>query len=430
MKVLVAGTVLLAPLATAGLVLAAQPPGDYGAYGLTGLAAAVRSAGTVGASGGLVTLDTASAYVTGRLDSSPTSAVLADPYEPGTLVRTLAGQANAQAGSRVVVVPEATASSPGRAREELHVVPDQDVAPLHLRGGTASASAGTGNADGSATGTRLSLDGAVVADGSSSEVSLSATAASTRGRVRTRVARVEVAGGVLVLSDVVAEAAVTARGSTHTATASLTVGGATVDGQNVAVDETGVHAVGTPVVTGQTLTAATEQANAVLAAAGIEVHLARAVHRSTGTGALADTGGVLITLTTPDLPAGLAGNRLQLVVGGAVVTTHEDGSAPVLTQTGGAPPMAAPSGGAPAPGTVPAGVPAGGEGPQQPAVAPAGPRPARTRPAAPLVLVGFRLSRGAALAGLACWQLLSLSLVTLYALAARRPGAEPLVELG
>ncbi|MDP9102201.1 MAG: hypothetical protein M3N21_08670, partial [Actinomycetota bacterium] len=48
---------------------------------------------------------------------------------------------------------------------------------------------------------------------------------------------------------------------------------------------------------------------------------------------------------------------------------------------------------------------------------------------ATLVLLGFRLSRAAALAGLACWQLLSLSLVTLYALAARRPRDGSLVEL-
>src|SRR3954453_20446446 len=103
-------------------VLTVQPAAaavGYDQYGLTALAGGVRTSGDVGASGGLVTLDTASAYGAAHLDASPSAGVLADPYEPGTLFRTVAGQVNANAGSEVITVPDAESAYPGTGRASL-----------------------------------------------------------------------------------------------------------------------------------------------------------------------------------------------------------------------------------------------------------------------------------------------------------------------
>src|SRR5205814_1804744 len=112
------GAVLaLAPLLLVHPVSAA--PLGYDTFGLTVLASGVRTAGDVGASGGLVTLDTGSAAVSAQLDSSPSSAVLAVPYEPGTLFRTGVGQANDAAGQTVLDVPDAEAAYPGKGSGDL-----------------------------------------------------------------------------------------------------------------------------------------------------------------------------------------------------------------------------------------------------------------------------------------------------------------------
>jgi hypothetical protein len=114
---LVVGIVAVRPAA------AVPAPAGYDQYGLTALASGVRTAGDVGNSGGLVTLDTGSGYVAARLDASPSSGVLADPYEPGTLFRTVAGQVNANAGSEVLTVPDAEAAYPGDGKASLTTVP-------------------------------------------------------------------------------------------------------------------------------------------------------------------------------------------------------------------------------------------------------------------------------------------------------------------
>ena len=96
----------LAPLALLPLgVLArttdATPPTTaapgIGAFATTVIAGGLTSAGGVGASGGLVSIDSGSAYVRARLDSGPSSSVLASPAEPGTLARSVVGVANCPA---------------------------------------------------------------------------------------------------------------------------------------------------------------------------------------------------------------------------------------------------------------------------------------------------------------------------------------------
>ena len=103
-----AGALLLVRPAVAAPEAAVVPV--YDQVGLTALLSGVRTDGTVGASGGLVTLDTGSAYLAARLDAAPSSQVLAAPYQPGALARTVVGQVNGGAGSAVLEVPEADSS--------------------------------------------------------------------------------------------------------------------------------------------------------------------------------------------------------------------------------------------------------------------------------------------------------------------------------
>jgi hypothetical protein len=262
------------------------------------------------------------------------------------------------------------------------------------------------------------VTGALLSEGSTSAISMKADAAAgvVTSSGTTHVGRV-VAGGVLELRDVVAKASITTSGDKHAVVAQLTVGGASVSGQAVAIDQDGVHAAGTPLVPGQTIADATAQANAVLRNAGVEVHATEAVRTTTGRSANADTGGIVITLASPDLPGGVAGNSLTVVVGGVSLTeTDELALASLVTPVLGGPATVADPG-SPAvttttvvPGT--AGV-AGAPGAAAPVVAPAA-VPAR------FLLAGRRLSAEAAIAAFAVWQFLTLGTATLYALVERR----------
>jgi pilus assembly protein FimV len=391
----------------------------YDQYGLTALASGIRTAGDVGASGGLVTLDSGSGYVAARLDASPSSGALAEPYEPGTLARTGAGQVNAQAGSEVIVVPEARAAYPGDGKASLTTVPPQSSGPLTSGGGSATAAADATSAKGTATGAALTVTGALESEGSTSSVEMKVDAAAgvVTSTATTRISRVLV-GGVLELRDVVAKASITTADDKHTSVATLTVGGASVAGQEVALDQDGVHAVGTPLIPGKTISDATDQANAVLQNAGIEVHANNAIHTATTRAAEADTGGVVISLATPDLPGGVAANSLTVVVGGVSLTETDEPTAPALALPVTAPAVAPPAAGAPPvttttviPGTpaVPGAVTAPAPAVAAPAAAPAS-----------FLVGGRRLSASVALAAFAIWQFLSLGTATLYALVDRR----------
>jgi hypothetical protein len=397
----------------------------YESYSLTALAAGARTAGDVGAGGGLATLDTGSASVSARLDSAPSAAVLAAPYEPGTLFRTVVGQVNAGAGEAVLDVPDAEAQFPGaQTSGELETVPPAEGGPVSSRGGQAKAQAAERAVSGTATGERLVVEGALEVGASSSSVELTADPdrGITTATARTTVARVLVAG-VLELRDVVASASITTKGDAHVPAAALTVGGASVAGQEVAVSDEGVTAVGTPVLPGQTLQDLTDQANAALEVAGVQVTTVGTTETATARDATADTGGVAIRLVQGDLPNGIPGNRLDVVVGGVVLTETDALALPVPEVL---PPLELPpvdTSGGTAPTTTTIFVPGTPGIPGTPGQVPAGAAPTVAAPptaSAGLVVAGQRLPAAVALAAFAVWQFLSLGTATLYAVVDRR----------
>lgn len=403
-------TVAVRPVAAAALT-------PYEGYGLTALAAGARTGGDVGASGGLVTLDSGSGSVVASLDGSPSGQVVAAPYEPGPLFRTVVGQVNASAGQQVLVVPDAEASYPGQPTGELAAVPEQTAGPLIVSGGSATARAGERAVSGTSTGSSFDLAGVVTVDASTSSVTLKADVGTASGVARTAVGRVSV-GGVLELRDVVANATVTATGDVHRAEAHLSIGSISVAGQEVGLTDQGVVAAGTTVVPGTTLQQATDAANAALSAAGIAVAITDATRHVGPREAAADTGGVRITLTTADLPGGVAGNRLVLVVGGVSLTENDTLASPAADgDTGGQAPG---SGTAEPPGSTTVVIPGI---PGTPGV-PAGELPpvVAATPTVPVryEVVGQRLSGTAALAAFGVWQFLTLGSVSLYSLVDRR----------
>lgn len=413
---LVLGAVFVRPAA-------AQPAG-FGSYALTGIAASARTAGDVGAAGGLAGLDIGSAQVTARLDGAPSAAVRAAPYEPGTLARTAVGQVNAGAGGQVLDVPDAEAQFPGGAGQaRLTTVPDAANGPASSRAGTASATADAASATGSATGARFELSGAVVVEGSTSSVELRVADGALTAVARTVVDRVVVAG-VLELRSVVATATISGSPSGQRPAADLVVGGASVGGQAVTVGSDGVLAAGTPVLPGPVPgplpgpvgSAAGPTVEQLLAAAGVTVRTTGSTAAAGEGTAVADSGGVAVSVVTPGLPAGgVAGNRLDVVIGGAQLTAAATPAAPpVESPAAPAPPASAEPavpGGTPATVVVP-GTPGTPAVPAPPAAA--APQPAR------VLLAGRAVSASVLLAGFAVWQLLSLSTATLYALAERR----------
>jgi hypothetical protein len=420
-RFVVVGAVLSA-LPTALALVAVRPataaPVGYDQVGTTALVAGVRTSGTVGASGGLVTLDSGSAGITATLDGSPSAHVVAAPVEPGGLFRTIVGQVNTSAGRKVLGVSDAEARYPSSTtHQELDTVPPTAVGPVTGHGGSATAEASAHRVTGTATGAAYAVAGVTGSRGSTSRIDMSVDAAT--GRVSqsaaTSVAGVDVAG-VLKLSDVEAQARIVTDEGTHTAVQTLTIGGAQVAGQAVTIGNDGVTAVGTPLLPAQTLSSATAQANSALAAAGIVVHTVGGVARHDGRSASADTGGVLITVTTPSLPGGVAENVLTVVVGGVALTELDALALPTVGAPG-LPPVAV--SGAPGTSTTTTTIVPGTPGFQgtadvvRPVVAPA---------ALPVsyVLRGHRFTAQAALIAFAIWQLLSLSVPTLYALVDRR----------
>lgn len=391
---------------------AASAVEPFSTFGVTAVAGGVRTAGDVGASGGLVTLDSGSAFINARLDSAPSSSVLADPVEPGTLVRTVIGQANTSAGQKVLSVPEAEAAYPGRGKASISTVGPQSAGPLTATGGEATAESSPNLAKGTSTGADLVVAGVMRSSGSVSSVTITGSAASGRLSAvgTTDVASVTVAG-VLTLQDVAARTAVTATGPVTTSVASLTIGKAMVAGQSVTLDADGAHAAGQN-VDASTLQSIQNQVDAVLSLAGVQVRAFNVVHSVTGRSALADSGGVIITVATPDLPGGVTANHLTIALGKVTLTGMTQGREPSVAPV--LPPLP--------PVITPPGVTA------TPTVAPEVSQPPTAAPIPPPVLggrrliqvAGHRMSATTALGAFGCWQLLSLSGATLYALVDRR----------
>lgn len=413
-----AGVAIALPALTALLAVrpvdAASPEG-FGSFGLTVTAAAVRTEGVVGASGGLVTLDSGTAFATGRLDSGPSSYVLADPVEPGTLARTLVGTVNTEAGTTVLAVPDAEAAYPGNGKDTGDYAPAQTAGPLTVVPGAATATAGPQAAESSTTGTVLAVAGGPEGSRLAAASSLSGDAATGRGEAlgTSRVGSLELAG-VLSIQDVVATAKVVVTGGRPVATAILSVGSATVVGVPVTIDSDGVHAAGQGTGLGP-VQDAQSQVDEALAAAGLSVRAVNVTRTVTGRSGYADTGGLRVRLATPDLPGGIAANALTVTLGKVTVTGTSVAAAPVLEL----PPVDL--GGPFVPGTP--GTTVTTVLPGSPAVG--GALPATTvpelAPAGSVVqIAGRRVSVVAALAAFGIWQLLALSTTTLYALVDRR----------
>lgn len=405
----------------------AAPPVGYGTFGVTALVAALRTSGVVGESGGLVTLDSAAASVVGALDSGPSARVLAAPYEPGTLARTGASEVNGAAGSAVLVVPDAQAHYPGaQTSGDLSTVPPQAAGPVRTRAGSALARAGGTALTGSATTADLVVTGAAEATGCASALTVSADqgAGTVTQQATTRLASLDV-GGVLTVTDLLATVTVTADGDRHTASATLTLGGASVAGQPVVIGNDGVTAVGSALVDGAAVGAATDSANAALAAAGISVHTLGGRTARTARSAQADTGGLAISLTTPALPGGVAGNTLSFVAGGVQLTELDAPARPAAPNPAGPGQQRSATPGVAAvtvPGSFVAGtadqmdtladaaLPTGAPAPRV-----AGP-PTRLRG---YLVAGRATSRTTTLLGLAGLQFFMLSIATLYAVVER-----------
>lgn len=416
---------VLALLPTAVAIALVRPvsaAGDpvYDQVSLSALAAAGHTDGVVGASGGLVTLDTGSAYVSSSLDDSPSAAVVAAPEEPGTLFHTGAGQVNGAAGQKVVGTLEAEARYPGDTSGSFDVGDPADHPPVYLGAANATAKVSAATADGRAQAARLSIAPVLdIGPGTSSvHQELSDEAGTAAQDAKVSVSDIDVAG-VLRIQSVVATAKVGADHDTHTAAQSLVVSGATVGGQQVAITNDGVVAAGTPLVPGTTLSSATDSVNAALAAAGItKVHTVGGTATHTARSAEADTGGLEIVLTTPDLPGGVSANSLTLTFGGIDLTELDALAVPsepvvVLPVVPLGPAHPATTVTTVIPGTP--GLPGSVPVPQQQA-----PQVAPPSQAAAFEVRGRRISARTALVAFAGWQLLSLGTATLYGFVERR----------
>ena len=416
-RTLLVGTVALTPaltLLTALRPVSAETAQPFGTFGLTVTSAAVRTAGDVGASGGLVTLGAGVGFTTARLDAAPSSYALASPVEPGPVVRAVIGTVNTDAGQAVLGVPEAESAYPGNGKASSAYAPATAAGPVSVVPGTAASSAGPHLAKGDTTGTGLSVGGVLDGSrlGSSSAVIGTDTAGTASSTGTSTVGHLAVAG-VLSLQDVVAHATVTAVGARTTATASLTVGGASVAGVPVTIDSDGVHAAGQGTGLGP-LQDAQAQVDQALAVAGMDVHAVAVTKRVTGRSGYADSGGIVVHLVTPGVdPAGLPGNDVTITVGKVTATGTSEAVVPPVPL----PPLPAAGGPAVPPTTTTTTVVNGGG--LLPGTSAGVPAPVVAQPAG-YTLVGHRVSAVAAFAAFAVWQLITMAMTTLYALADRR----------
>lgn len=401
-------------LAAVHPVQAAAPQG-FSSFGLTVTAAALRTDGVVGASGGLVTLDAGAAFTTGRLDGGPSSYALGAPVEPGTLVRTLVGTANTQAGQTVLTVPDAESAYPGRGSASTSYAAPAAAGPLRLTPGTAASSASEHAAGATTTGTALAVTGAGEATRLASVTALQGDAERGVGDAAgtSRVGTLDVAG-VLVLHDVVGTARVVVTGGVPVVTSTLAVGSATVAGQPVTIDQDGVHAAGQGTGIGQ-VQDAQHQVDSALSAAGVSVRAIGAAKTVDGRSGYADTGGLRITVATPDLPGGVAANALVLTVGKVTVTGTSTAAAPPLVGLPVTPAQGTPAVPATTSVTVVPGAPVA-----PPVMTATTPQPALAGSRGSVSVAGRTVPAAAALAAFGVWQLLTLSTTTLYAFVDRR----------
>ena len=418
-------TLLPTALAVA-LVRPVSAAGDpvYDQAALSAVAAAGRTDGVVGASGGLVTLDTGSAYVSAALDSSPSAAVVAAPEEPGTLFHTVAGQVNGGAGQTVIGTLGAEARYPGDTSNSFNVGDPVDSPPVYLGAANATAKVTATTAEGLAQVARYSIAPVLDIGPGTSAVH---QAIDVEKGTATQDAKVTVSdvdlSGVLKIQSVVATAKLTADHDAHTAVQSLVINGATIAGQQVAITNDGVVASGTPLVPGTTLSQATDAVNAALAGAGVaSIHTVGGVAKHTSRSAQGDTGGLQIVMKSPDLPGGVSANALTITLGGISLTELDALVVPAVPVV--LPPELPGTTGQP-PTTVTTVIPGT---PGLPGTQPSQEQPPQVvaQPTA-FELRGRRISAQTALIAFGGWQLLSLGTATLYGFVERR---RRLLQLG
>ncbi|HXA42963.1 MAG TPA: hypothetical protein VNV65_08655 [Candidatus Solibacter sp.] len=381
---------------------AADQPSHIASYATTVIAGGLTSGGTVGASGGLVTIDSASAYIRARLDSGPSSAVVADPVEPGALVRTLVGQT---VGQQTLPIPAAEAQYPGTGSSTLDVIPATAAGPLSTGAGSATAKAAATAASGQTTASTSELSGVYQGSGSYSTASLARTGDDLVAESSSGVSKLVV--GPLTVAGVEGTASIKLIAGRRTSVAGITVGSASVAGTPVTIDGDGVHAAGQTLVPLGPVQQTTEQLNQQLAAAGVAVHLLEATNPVTATGASADSGGLVITVSSPPLPGGVAGNTLTLYAGRTVETESDSPEIPVPAVT--FPPFV------PAQTTTTTIYSGGDLGAPAPTAVGNQQAPARF-----VAIVGRRLTILEVLLAFALWQLLTLGGPTLTTLVRRR----------
>jgi hypothetical protein len=328
----------------------------------------------------------------------------------------------------VPTIPEANVAYPGPTAKQ-SVAP----APTTTASGAVTETSATGQAS-----TAGSTSGVLSVGATTGSTTLTATGG---GHAVTAVADAYDAGfsvaGVLDVSGVRGHAEISATaGGTRTSTATLTIGSITVAGQQVTIDNTGLHAVGQTTSLGPTLAQLTATANSTLKAAGVSVSLAQPIHTvgttALGSNAAADSGGLSITVTTPDetstLPLGVSSALVATFTLGRVQLTEADqpsvdtgtpitGSNAVTTS--GTPSIP----GTPAIPAVPGQVVTiGGGGSTTTTTAGT---PPTTPVAQTLRIAGRKISTRAAIAALGGWQALTLGLATFAVLALRnRPEDE------
>lgn len=323
----VLASLAVASLLAATVVLAAAHPvqaaDELGAYAVTFTGTAAGRGGGVGASGGLVSFSGGPADVAGRLDGAPSSSAQASSIEPGTMARLVGGQVNDGSGSEVVGEPTtARAEFPGDVDEDDATQADPGAAgPLRVTGGRAHAEATADRATAVAEVAELLVgpdEPAVRIDGAFGDGRARADGSRVSGTVTVGVAHVVVLGE-LELWDVVGTATVDGTADGATASSELTVGAAAVGGVPVTIGDDGVVVDDDAVLPGSDAATATEQVNAALEAAGIRVRLHDQRAEDGPDRAVADSGGVGITVTTPSAE-GIPGNTFALVVGRATTT--------------------------------------------------------------------------------------------------------------
>lgn len=367
-----------------------------GRFAITATGAPLVASGVISAGGGLLLTDQGAATVTGRLDNSPSAKTIAVAVEPGLTLRSLS------ASNGGPTFPGASAQYPGGPATSHDTTVGSTAASA-----TAHTASATASAEPTGTGATATED----LYSSPHDDLLSAHVISETGAISI--------AGILTIANVVGTAAVGYDRGGHHATAAISVTSASVAGLPVSIDSTGVHALGTsalPVVGN----GVPSSVASILASAGISISFLQPVRKTTGTGALADSGALIIHEKTPDLTSGVttvsSATDITLYLGRAQATVSDAAEGPSTsigsTSTTNSGHVATPE----------ALVTQHNAATVTPAVQGSVP-PVRDAP--PFRLFGRRFGYMTAFAALGSWQLLTLGIITLATMATRQRPSRP-----